>query len=119
MSSVEATGNSAGAGGDDELWFTDGVIGHQQGLFHIRGDRAGNENAVGVPRRGDELDPEPAGIEHDVAERVCFDFAPVAAAGADLTQPQRSAEQSPQLAIERIGFRAVLAGLLRLLGYSG
>src|ERR1051326_6395539 len=87
MSSVKAAGNGAGSGGDDELWLSDGLIGHQQSLFHIHGDRAGDQNAIGVTRRGDELDPEPAGVEDDIAERVCLDLASVATAGADLTQP--------------------------------
>jgi len=66
MSSVKAARNSAGASGGDELWFTNGLIGHQQGPFHIRADRTGDKNAVGVSRRGDELDSEAAGVEHDV-----------------------------------------------------
>ena len=60
-----------------------------------------------MPRRGDELDAEAAGVEDDVAERVGLDLAAVAAAGADLAQPQRAAEQLPQLAVERFDFRAV------------
>ena len=57
-------------------------------------DRAGDEDAVGMSRRGDELDAEPAGIEDDIAERVGLDLAAVAAAGADLAQAQRAAEQA-------------------------
>src|ERR1051326_1052099 len=85
MSSVKAAGNGAGSGSDDEPWLTDGLIGHQQSLFHICGDRAGDKNAVGVPRRGDELDPEPAGVEHHIAERVRLALASVAPPGPDLT----------------------------------
>ena len=41
-----------------------------------------------MTRRRHKLDTEPAGVEHHVAEGVCFDLAAVAAAGADLTEPQ-------------------------------
>ena len=33
LPAIEAAGNGAGAGGDDEPWFADGLVGHQQGML--------------------------------------------------------------------------------------
>ena len=66
-------------------------------------DRAGDEQSVGVARRGDELDAEAAEIPADGAEHVGVGLAGVAAAGADLPQPQRAAEELAQFFVERGG----------------
>ncbi len=94
--------NRAGAAGDDELRFGDCFIGLEQRFPHVRGDRTGDQNTVGVARRGHEFDAEAAGVEDDIAERIDLDLAAVAAAGADLAQAQRSPEQSSQLPAERL-----------------
>ena len=69
------------------------------------GDRAGDEQAVGVARRRHELDAEPAEVEDDRAEDVDVGLAPVAAARGHLAQLERPAEQAPQLRVERRGER--------------
>jgi len=63
-----------------------------------------------MSRRGDELDAEPAGIEDDIAQRVGLDLTAAAAAGADLAQSQRAAEQPLQFAVERSDFRHRVTG---------
>ena len=56
-----------------------------------------------MPRRGDELDAEAAQVEDDRAQHVDVGLAGVAAAGADLAQLERAAEQPQHLRFERLG----------------
>jgi hypothetical protein len=49
-------------------------------MLHISGRRAGKHDAVGVARRGDKLDAEPAHVEVHIGESVQFELAAVAAA---------------------------------------
>ena len=58
------------------------------------------EQPVGMARRGDKLDAEAPEIPADGAEHVGIGLAGVAAAGADLAQAQRAAEQLAQLGVE-------------------
>ena len=83
------------------------VINKASRIFRVTGPVT---RIIGVSRRGDELDAEPAGIEDDIAQRVGLDLAAVAAAGADLAQSQRAAEQPLQFAVERGDFRHLVAG---------
>src|SRR5579885_358037 len=114
MPAENAARNRASAGRDDELGFGNRLVGPQGCLPHIRGDRPGNENPVGVAGRGDEVDAKTARVEHHIAESIDFRLAAVAAAGADLAQPQRPPEQPPQLATEGIDLRLVAAGQEKL-----
>jgi len=52
-----------------------------------------------VTGRGDELNPEPPEVPRDGAEHVRVGFAAVAAAGADLAEPERAAEEPKGLAV--------------------
>ena len=106
----QAAGYGAGAGGDDQLGLGDGLIGSQRGLLHVCGERTGNQDAVGMPRRCNEFDPEAARVEHDVAERIHLGFAAVAASRADLAQPQRPPQQPPQLPACRLDLHRAIAG---------
>ena len=45
----------------------DGVVGLLEREAHVLADGAGDEQAVGVARRGDELDAEAAEVEDDGA----------------------------------------------------
>src|ERR1051326_2724440 len=100
----------AGAGGDDELGFANRFVRRERRLSHVRGQRAGDEDAVGVARRCYEFDAEAARIENHIAERVDFGFAAVASPGADLAQPQRAPEEPAQLATQRIDPGHTVAG---------
>ena len=75
-----------------------GVVGLAQREPHVLGDRAGDEQPVGVARRGDELDAEPAEVPAHRVQHVDVELAGVAAAGAHLAQLERAAEQLAQLA---------------------
>ena len=96
-------GDRAGADGDHDLRRRHGVVGLLQRQFHVLRHRAGDEQPVGVARRGHELDAEAAEIPADRAEHVGVGLAGVAAAGAHLPQPQRAAEELAQLLVERGG----------------
>ena len=91
---------ASGADGDDELGGGDRRVGLQQGRAHVLADRAGDDEAVGVPRRGDELDAEPAQVEDDGAQHVQVGLAGVAAAGADLAELERPAEEPARLLVQ-------------------
>src|ERR1035438_5422454 len=59
VGAIAAEDSSAGgtvAEGDDEFGVGDGVVGAAKGFFHVDGDRAGDEQEVGVARAGNELD---------------------------------------------------------------
>jgi hypothetical protein len=88
----DASGDRAAAHGNDNLGVGHGLIGLAQCLFHIPSDRAGDHNPVGMPRRGDKLDTEPAEIKYRGAQHIDIGFAGSAAAGGDLPQFQRTAE---------------------------
>src|SRR3954471_19242367 len=64
----QTAGNGARACGDDQPGVGHRFVGDQQGLAHVRGHRPGDQDAVRMTRRGDELDAEPPGVEHDVAQ---------------------------------------------------
>ena len=49
-----------------------------QRLSHVLGDRPGHQQHVGMPRRGDEAQPEPLQIVERVVERVNLQLAAVA-----------------------------------------
>ena len=72
--------------------------------FHVRRHRPGDHKPVGVARRGDELDPEAAQVEHDVAQCAEFRLAPAASTGRYLSQCERSAEEPAHLRVERLDF---------------
>src|SRR5690606_40579619 len=69
--------------------------------FHVTGVQTcalpiygpGDEQAVGVSRRGHELDAEPGKVEDHGTEHVHVGLAAVAAARADLAELQRPAEE--------------------------
>ena len=58
------------------------------------GHRPGDEQHVGVARRGDEPDAEALDVVDRVVERVDLQLAAVARSGVDLADRQRAAEQA-------------------------
>ena len=85
--------NRARADRDDNFRRRHGVVCFFQGQFHVATDGTGDEQAVRVTRRGDELNSEAAQIPADRAEHIGVGLARVAAAGADLAQPERAAKK--------------------------
>ena len=62
--------NRAGPDSDDDSWFGHGVPGFLQGQLHVFGNAAGDEQSVGMARRGDELNSETAEIPPDCSQHV-------------------------------------------------
>ena len=89
----------AGAAGDDHPGLGHGLVGGQQGGAHVAGDRPGDVDAVGVARRGDEVDAEAGQVEKGRVEHVGVRLAGVAAAGRDLAELQRAAEQPLEMSL--------------------
>ena len=57
----------------------------------LLGDRAGDQQHIGMPRRGDEAQAEALQVVERVVERVDFQLAAVAGAGVHLADRQASA----------------------------
>ena len=81
-----AAADGAGAGGDHQLRGWNGGIGVEKGRFHVLGHRPGDQDAVGMARRGDELDAEAAEIEDQGGKDIDVGLAGAASAGGDLAQ---------------------------------
>ena len=113
---VRTTGDGARADSDGNLRRGDGGPRLLQREAHGRGDRTGDQNAVGVSRGGHELHAESAKIEDHRSQHRTFGFAPVAASGTHLSKPERSAKEPAGFAIERRGKAepAIAAGTDRL-----
>jgi hypothetical protein len=58
VTGVGPSRDGASAHRDDDLRLGDGMIGLLQGQPHVLRHRTGHQQAVGMPRRGDELDAE-------------------------------------------------------------
>jgi hypothetical protein len=65
--------------------------------------------------RGHELDAKSTGIEDDIAKRIRFDLAAIAASGANLTQSQGSPQQLLQTAAERVDGQRTITGYDKIL----
>ena len=96
-------GNRAGAQSQDKTRARLCVKAELQRLGHVVGNGTTQNQAIGVARRGDELDAVTAEVEVDVADGVQFRFAAVAAARGHRAQAQRPAE----LFFERRGSSAL------------
>ena len=82
------------SGQDDHPGFGRILIGVFQGCGHIFGDGAGNQDSVGVAGRSHDIDSESSHIEIDVGTGIQFHFTAIAAGSADLSELERSSEQS-------------------------
>src|SRR4051812_20141869 len=109
MSHVRPARDGAGADGDDDLRRWNRVVRLLQREPHVLGHRAGDEQAVGMPGRSNELDAEAAQIEDGRAEHVDVRLAAVAPARAHHPELQRSTKEPPQVLVESGGPRIVPA----------
>ncbi len=80
-----------------------GVVGLLQRQAHVRRDGPGDQQPVGVARRGDVLDSEAADVPADRGQHVGVGLAGVAAAGAHHAQLQRTPEEPPQATAQSRG----------------
>ena len=81
------------------------VIGPLQRLAHVLGHRTGDQQHVGMARRGDETEAEALEIVEGVVEGVDLELAAVAGAGIDLADRQAAAEPAARGGVERGGER--------------
>src|SRR5262245_52540253 len=121
MVDVGAAGYGAGPHSNDQLRRWHGVVGFLESNPHVLADRASDQQAVGVPRRGDELNSEPAEVEDDGVENVDIRLAGVATGGANLPQLERAAEEALQPLVERGGklFQAAVSAQQSFAGPGG
>ena len=88
------------AGGDDELGIGRRLPRAAERLRHVQRDGSGDEQAVGVARRGDEAEAEALQIVVRAGEPADLELAAVAGAGVHLADVQRAAEQAAHLGVE-------------------
>src|SRR5262249_41961305 len=70
---------------------------------HVFTDGPGDDNAVGMPGGGDELNSEAPQVEDDRSEHVEIGLASVAAGGTHLAELERTPEESARFFVERSG----------------
>ena len=85
---------------DDPFRIRRGIVGAFERFAHVARDRAGDEQHVGMARRGDEAQAEALEVVEGVVERVDFQLAAVAGAGIDLADGEAAAEPAPRRAID-------------------
>ena len=74
----DATTDAAGANSDHNFRFWHSLVGLQQGELHIPGDRPGNQEHVGVTRRGNEVNAEALKVVDGIVQGNDFEFASIA-----------------------------------------
>jgi len=88
----DATGGGAGAHGDHDARVGNSLDGAAHGGLQVARDRAGDHDAVGVARGGDEVDAEATHVVHRVQKGGEFPVAGVAGSCVEMAQVQRAAE---------------------------
>src|SRR5215468_1990630 len=83
-----------------ELGRGSGVVGLAQRDLHVAGDRAGDEQQVGVARRGHEVDAEALAVVHRAHEAGDLDLAAVARSRVDLSHGEGAAEEPPRPGVD-------------------
>ncbi len=79
------------------------LVGALQRLAHVLGHRPGDQQHVGVARRGDEAQAEALEVVEGVVERVDLQLAAVAGAGIDLADREAAAEPPARGALDAGG----------------
>jgi hypothetical protein len=92
--SEDAARAAAISHGNYDLRRRRGVISPPEGDLHVTGDRPGDEQQVGKPRRGGKMDAEALAVVERIVDRMNLELAPVARAGIDLTDRKASPEAS-------------------------
>ena len=70
--------DAAGTNRNHDFRFWHSLVGFQQGQLHIPGDRPGDQEHVGVPRRGDKLNAEAFQVVDRIVQGNDFEFTSVA-----------------------------------------
>ena len=117
-----------GSQGYDNLWRGDREIGLLKRVLHVVGHGAGDQQSIGMSRRGHEAQAEAFEIVEGVVEGMNFQLAAIAGTGVHLANRQAAAEPlarralaiwaktfGPEHANVAVGLNAV-AQLARLFG---
>jgi hypothetical protein len=70
--------------------------------LHVAGDRTGDQQDVGVARRGDEADAESLQIVESVVERVDLEFTAVAGASIHFADGEAAAEPTVRRPVQAL-----------------
>ena len=84
-----------------------GGAGAVQGDAHVAGQRAGDEQDVGMAGAGNEAQPEALQVMHDVAEGVELQLAAIAASGVHVADGQAAAEAALGSGLAGLGVGAL------------
>ena len=103
--------DGAGSTGDNDLRGRNRFVGGQQRFGHIFSNRSGYPESVSVTWRGYELDAKAAQIPTDRRKNVSVSFTGVAAAGADLPELERAAEDAAHIRRHWLRMAALGAGV--------
>lgn len=133
---IYPAGDGTGSNRDNDLGGGHRLVRFLKRELHVLSHRAGDQEAIGVPGRGDELNAEPAEIEDDRPEHIDVDLAAVTSSRAHLPEPERPPEQAEHFVVElprqrllggvadqksgtRVGGQAIFAGELNPAGGAG
>jgi hypothetical protein len=98
----ETAADSVSPGEDEQTWSCDSLVGQLERACHIAGDRASQDNTVRMAWACNEVDAEATDVEVDVTRRVEFQFGAAVAAGGDLTELERAAEETADLSTDSV-----------------
>ena len=92
----DAAGLGAVAHRDHQLRVGRRLVRLPERHLHVARDRAGDQQQVRVPGRGDEVDAEALDVVDGTREAADLELAAVAGSGIDLPDRERPAEQAPR-----------------------
>jgi hypothetical protein len=73
------------------------LVGFEQRYFHVPRHRTGDEEHVGVARRGHEVNAETLAVVHRACKAADFNLAPVTGTGIHFADGQGAPEMTPDL----------------------
>ena len=79
------------------------LVGALQRLAHVLGDWPGDQEHIGMARRGHELEPKTLEIVNGIVQRMDLELAAIARTGIDLADGQAAAEPAARRAIDASG----------------
>ena len=93
--SDNASRRGARADGDHHAGLGDGFVGPANGHLQVAGHRTGDDDAVGMARRGHEIDAQPADVIDRIQQRREFPVAGIARSGIQMAQMQGAPQGAP------------------------
>jgi len=98
-----ASRDRARADRDDYFRMGHGRVGLLEREVHVAGNGTGDQESVRMPRRRHELNAEASQVENNRIKNVNVSFASIAAAGADLSEFERTSENAVEIGGQRMG----------------